>query len=154
MVLFFSLPIFAAYGTVFGSGILFYLWIAIVLPLFLIIPASVGVLSPICSFIVSRRRASVMSFSSSAVFLYHHVFSFPLLPTRAIGSARKLRSLPAVSYRHGNTGVAVSAQQLVGRSSRRTFIQKPRNKVSSMLCWRATRYFCRWSLLGSPAPCT
>ena len=44
MVLFFSLPIFAAYGTVFGSGILFYLWLAIVLPLFLIIPASVGVL--------------------------------------------------------------------------------------------------------------
>jgi ABC-2 type transport system permease protein len=44
MVLFFSLPIFAAYGTVFGSGILFYLWLAVVLPLFLIIPASVGVL--------------------------------------------------------------------------------------------------------------
>ena len=44
MVLFFSLPIFAAYGAVFGSGILFYLWLAIVLPLFLIIPASVGVL--------------------------------------------------------------------------------------------------------------
>src|SRR5205807_5440085 len=44
MVLFFSLPIFAAYGTVFGSGILFYLWVAVVLPLFLIIPASVGVL--------------------------------------------------------------------------------------------------------------
>src|SRR5215510_5084500 len=44
MVLFFSLPIFAAYGTVFGSGISFYLWVAVVLPLFLIIPASVGVL--------------------------------------------------------------------------------------------------------------
>ncbi len=44
MVLFFSLPIFAAYGTVFGSGVLFYLWVAVVLPLFLIVPASVGVL--------------------------------------------------------------------------------------------------------------
>jgi len=44
MVLFFSLPIFAAYGTVFSSGISFYLWVAVVLPLFLIIPASVGVL--------------------------------------------------------------------------------------------------------------
>ena len=44
MVLFFSLPIFAAYGTVFGSGILFSLWVVVVLPLFLIIPASVGVL--------------------------------------------------------------------------------------------------------------
>ena len=44
MVLFFSLPIFAAYGTVFGSGVLFYLWVAVVLPLFLIVPACVGVL--------------------------------------------------------------------------------------------------------------
>ena len=44
MVLFFSLPIFAAYGTVFGGGFLFYLWVVVVLPLFLIIPASVGVL--------------------------------------------------------------------------------------------------------------
>src|SRR5262252_8256634 len=44
MVLFFSLPIFAAYGKVFSSGISFYLWVAVVLPLFLIIPASVGVL--------------------------------------------------------------------------------------------------------------
>jgi ABC-2 type transport system permease protein len=44
MVLFFGLPIFAAYGTVFGAGILFYLWLLFVLPLFLIIPASVGVL--------------------------------------------------------------------------------------------------------------
>src|SRR5262245_3874443 len=44
MVLFFSLPIFLAYGTVSGIGISFYLWVAVVLPLFLIIPASVGVL--------------------------------------------------------------------------------------------------------------
>ena len=44
MVFFFSLPIFAAYGTVFGSGVLFYLWVAVVLPLFLIVPACVGVL--------------------------------------------------------------------------------------------------------------
>jgi ABC-2 type transport system permease protein len=44
MVLFFSLPIFVAYGTVFGSGVLFYLWVGVVLPLFLIVPASVGVL--------------------------------------------------------------------------------------------------------------
>ncbi|MPZ75092.1 MAG: hypothetical protein GEU77_01045 [Deltaproteobacteria bacterium] len=44
MVLFFSLPIFAAYGAVFGGGILFYLWVILCLPLFLIIPASFGVL--------------------------------------------------------------------------------------------------------------
>ncbi|MEX0802511.1 MAG: hypothetical protein WD688_04240 [Candidatus Binatia bacterium] len=44
MVLFFSLPIFAAYGAVFGGRILFYLWVILCLPLFLIIPASFGVL--------------------------------------------------------------------------------------------------------------
>jgi ABC-2 type transport system permease protein len=44
MVLFFSLPVFVAYGAVFGGGFFFYFWTLIVLPLFLIIPASVGVL--------------------------------------------------------------------------------------------------------------
>lgn len=44
MVLFFSLPIFAAYATVFGGGISFYVWVALVFPLFLIIPAALGVL--------------------------------------------------------------------------------------------------------------
>jgi len=44
MVLFFSLPIFAAYGAVFSGGITLYLWIALILPLFLVIPASIGVL--------------------------------------------------------------------------------------------------------------
>ena len=44
MVLFFSLPIFAAYGSVFGGGITLYLWLAAILPLFLVIPASIGIL--------------------------------------------------------------------------------------------------------------
>ena len=44
MVLFFSLPVFAAYGSVFSGGGLFYLWVTLVLPLFLIIPAAVGIL--------------------------------------------------------------------------------------------------------------
>ena len=44
MVLFFSLPIFAAYGSVFGGGINLYLWIAVILPLFLVIPAAIGAL--------------------------------------------------------------------------------------------------------------
>ena len=45
MVLFFSLPIFIAYGSVFGGGLSFYLWVGLILPLFLIIPASLGVLT-------------------------------------------------------------------------------------------------------------
>lgn len=43
MVLFFSLPIFVAYGAVFGGGVTFYLLLLLILPLFLIIPASLGV---------------------------------------------------------------------------------------------------------------
>ena len=44
MVLFFSLPIFAAYGSVFGGGAVLYLWVALILPLFLVIPAAVSIL--------------------------------------------------------------------------------------------------------------
>ncbi len=44
MVLFFSLPIFAAYGSVFGGGATLYLWVALILPLFLVIPAAVSIL--------------------------------------------------------------------------------------------------------------
>jgi ABC-2 type transport system permease protein len=44
MVLFFSLPIFAAYGSVFRGGIELSLWIAVILPLFLILPAAIGAL--------------------------------------------------------------------------------------------------------------
>lgn len=44
MVLFFSLPIFAAYGSVFGGGAPLYLWVALILPLFLVIPAAVSIL--------------------------------------------------------------------------------------------------------------
>jgi ABC-2 type transport system permease protein len=44
MVLFFSLPIFAAYGAVFGGGATLYLWVALILPLFLVIPAAVSIL--------------------------------------------------------------------------------------------------------------
>ena len=44
MVLFFSLPIFAAYGSVFGGGVKLYIWVAAILPLFLLIPAAIGAL--------------------------------------------------------------------------------------------------------------
>lgn len=45
MVLFFSVPIFAAYESVFGGGWKLYLWVALILPLFLIIPAALGTLA-------------------------------------------------------------------------------------------------------------
>ena len=44
MVLFFSLPIFAAYGSVFGGGATLYFLVALILPLFLVIPAASSIL--------------------------------------------------------------------------------------------------------------
>jgi ABC-2 type transport system permease protein len=64
MVLFFSLPIFIAYGTVFGGGFLYYLWVALLLPLFLIIPASVGVLVThlLVYFLPAKRIRDILFF--------------------------------------------------------------------------------------------
>jgi ABC-2 type transport system permease protein len=57
MVLFFSLPIFAAYAAVFRGGITFYLWVGLVLPLYVIIPASLGVLiTHLLVYILPARR--------------------------------------------------------------------------------------------------
>ena len=43
MVLFFSLPIFAAYVSVFAGGLSLYLWDAGILPLYLVIPAAISI---------------------------------------------------------------------------------------------------------------
>jgi ABC-2 type transport system permease protein len=64
MVLFFSLPIFVAYGSVFGGGIVYYFWVLIILPLFLIIPASLGVLIThlLVYFLPARRIRDILFF--------------------------------------------------------------------------------------------
>jgi ABC-2 type transport system permease protein len=64
MVLFFSLPVFVAYGTVFGGGFLYYLWVALLLPLFLIIPAAVGVLVThlLVYFLPAKRIRDILFF--------------------------------------------------------------------------------------------
>ena len=71
MVLFFSLPIFVAYGTVFGGGILFYIWVLLILPLFLIIPASLGVLIThlLVYFLPARRIRDILFFIGLIAFI-------------------------------------------------------------------------------------
>src|SRR5919108_1046676 len=71
MVLFFSLPIFVAYGTVFGGGILFYTWVLLILPLFLIIPASLGVLIThlLVYFLPARRIRDILFFIGLIAFI-------------------------------------------------------------------------------------
>jgi len=71
MVLFFCLPIFAAYGAVFGGGLVFYLWVAAILPLFLIIPASVGVLTIhlLVFYLPAKRIRNVLFFIGLFAFI-------------------------------------------------------------------------------------
>ncbi|MCZ6624270.1 MAG: hypothetical protein O7B35_08595 [Deltaproteobacteria bacterium] len=71
MILFFSLPIFAAYGSVFQGGSLFYLWVFLVLPLFLIIPAALGVLITqlLVYFLPARRIRDILFFFGLFAFI-------------------------------------------------------------------------------------
>ena len=64
MVLFFSVPIFAAYGSVFGGSWILYVWILLMMPLFLVIPAAVGVLITHCLvyFLPAKRIRDVLFF--------------------------------------------------------------------------------------------
>jgi ABC-2 type transport system permease protein len=76
MVLFFSLPIFGAYAAVFGGGISFYASVALVLPLFLIIPAALGVLVTqlLVYFLPARRIRDILFFVGLFAFIIFYLF--------------------------------------------------------------------------------
>ncbi|MGH7830209.1 MAG: putative ABC transporter permease subunit, partial [Candidatus Binatia bacterium] len=71
MVLFFSAPIFAAYGAVFDGGAVFYLWIVLVLPLLLLIPAALGVAAMhlVVYFLPARRIKDILFFIGLFTFI-------------------------------------------------------------------------------------
>ncbi len=71
MVLFFSLPIFAAYGSVFGGGWVLYLWLALIMPLFLVIPSAIGILIThlLVYFLPAKRIRDVLFFIGLIAFL-------------------------------------------------------------------------------------
>src|ERR1051325_11521959 len=64
MVLFFSVPIFAAYGSVFGGSWVLYVWLILIMPLFLVIPAAVGILIThlLVYFLPAKRIRDVLFF--------------------------------------------------------------------------------------------
>ena len=64
MVLFFSVPIFAAYGSVFGGSWILYVWVILIMPLFLVIPAAIGILITHCLvyFLPAKRIRDVLFF--------------------------------------------------------------------------------------------
>jgi ABC-2 type transport system permease protein len=71
MVLFFSLPIFAAYGSVFGGGWVLYLWVALILPLFLVIPAAISILIThlLVYFLPAKRIRDILFFMGLFAFI-------------------------------------------------------------------------------------
>ena len=71
MVLFFSLPVFAAYAAVFGGGALFYLWVLLILPPFLIIPAATGVFVThlLVYFLPAKRIRDMLFFTGLLAFV-------------------------------------------------------------------------------------
>ena len=64
MVLFFSVPIFAAYGSVFGGSWTLYVWIILMMPLFLVIPAAIAILIThfLVYFLPAKRIRDVLFF--------------------------------------------------------------------------------------------
>jgi ABC-2 type transport system permease protein len=71
MVLFFTVPIFAAYEAVFGGGWQLYLWVALILPLFLVIPAALGILVThlLVYFLPAKRIRDLLFFIGLFAFL-------------------------------------------------------------------------------------
>jgi ABC-2 type transport system permease protein len=71
MVLFFGFPIFAAYGSVFNGGITLYLWLVLILPLFLLIPAALGVFFThlVVYFLPARRIRDILFFIGLFAFI-------------------------------------------------------------------------------------
>jgi ABC-2 type transport system permease protein len=71
MVLFFSLPVFAAYAAVFGGGAVFCLWVLLVLPLFLLIPAAVGIFVThlLVYFLPAKRIRDMLFFTGLLAFV-------------------------------------------------------------------------------------
>lgn len=86
MVLFFSFPIFAAYGGVFGGGAHFHLWVSLVLPLFLIIPAALGALLThlLVYFLPARRIRDILFFVGLFAFIIFYLFFRLSQPERLV----------------------------------------------------------------------
>ncbi|HKY07554.1 MAG TPA: hypothetical protein VJQ55_04910, partial [Candidatus Binatia bacterium] len=86
MVLFFSLPVFAAYGAVFGGGFALYLWVALILPLFLVIPAAASILGThlLVYFLPAKRIRDVLFFIGLFAFILMYLLFRMSQPERLV----------------------------------------------------------------------
>ena len=127
MVLFFSVPIFAAYESVFGGGWKFYLWVALILPLFLIIPASLGTLAThlLVYFLPAKRIRDILFFIGLFAFLIMYFlfrFSQPerLVQPESFGSFMQFLSVmetPSSSFLPSSWSAEILAGTLFKRDT-------------------------------------
>jgi ABC-2 type transport system permease protein len=131
MVLFFSLPIFAAYGAVFGGGPRLYLWLVLILPLFLIIPAAVGALiTHLLVYLLPARRVRDWLFFIGLfgfiVIYFLFRFSQPerLVHPEAFGSFAQFLSAmeaPSSPFLPSSWSAEILAKTLFGRQTDQLF---------------------------------
>ncbi len=127
MVLFFSLPIFAAYGAVFGGGITLYLWVAAILPLFVVIPAAAAILTihVLVYCLPARRIRDMLFFIGLFGFIVIYLlfrFSQPerLLQPESFGNFMQFLSameVPSSSYLPSSWSAEILAGNLFQRDT-------------------------------------
>jgi ABC-2 type transport system permease protein len=131
MVLFFSLPIFAAYGAVFGGGWMLYLWVGLILPLFLVIPAALGavVTHLLVYFLPAKRIRDVLFFIGLIAFVVMYFlfrFSQPerLVQPEAFGNFMQFLSAmeaPSSPYLPSSWSAEILAGSLFQRQTEQGF---------------------------------
>ena len=131
MVLFFSLPVFAAYGAVFGGGWTLYLWVALSLPLFLLIPAALSILIThiLVYCLPARRIRDILFFIGLFAFILMYFLFRMAQPERLVhpesfgNFMQFLRAMetPSSPYLPSSWLAEILAGSLFGRSSEQTF---------------------------------
>ncbi|HYT54376.1 MAG TPA: hypothetical protein VEQ38_06645 [Verrucomicrobiae bacterium] len=131
MVLFFSPPIFAAYGSVFSGGASLFLWLAVILPLFLVIPASIGILIThlLVFFLPAKRIRDILFFIGLFAFVIMYFlfrFSQPerLVQPESFGSFLNFLSAmetPSSAFLPSSWSAEILAGTLFNRDTEQVF---------------------------------
>ena len=89
MILVFGLPVFIAYGLTYGSSAIYYVMLAIVLPCFVAIPASLGVVvaSLLVTLFPARRLRELMVFAGVLALVFVVVMVRTLRPEQLVDAS-------------------------------------------------------------------
>jgi ABC-2 type transport system permease protein len=160
MVLFFSPPIFAAYGSVFAGGASLFLWLTVILPLFLVIPASIGILIThlLVFFLPAKRIRDILFFIGLFAFVVMYFlfrFSQPerLVQPESFGSFLNFLSAmetPSSAFLPSSWSAEILAGTLFNRDTEQGFFFALLTSYALFLpvgaCWvSGTVYLEGWS---------